>query len=117
MNKELISKIEALFSNPKDLTMGQIEQFVHDTLKFFDGLKERLEAGTEEEKQEALKEAQEVQEVLQKHAQSAYAKIGMNEEQVKKYLSAVNFSSSDKTHFQNAEKEIADFQKNLKEPS
>lgn len=115
MNRDLINKIESLFSNPQELTMGQIEQFVHDTLKFFDGLKERLQGGSEEDKQEALKEAQEVQQLLQKHAQKAYSKIGMNEEQVKKYLSGVNFSSSDKEHFQNAEKEISEFQKTLKD--
>lgn len=114
MNNPLIDKIEQLFSNPQSLTMPQIEAFVHETLKFFDSLKDKLSQGTEEEKQEALKEAQELQQKLQQHAQKAYTKIGMKEEDVKKYLAGVNFSPTDLQHFQNAEKEIQEFQKNLK---
>jgi hypothetical protein len=113
MSNPLIDKIEELFSKPQELSMPQIEQFVHDTLKFFDSLKETLSNGTEEEKKEALKEAQEMQHTLQKHAHKAYAKMGMSEEEVKKYLAGVNFSPSDLQHFKNAEKEIQDFKKEL----
>lgn len=113
MNNSIIEKIDSMFNNSQSLNMGQIEEFVHEVLKFFDTLKTRLSQGSDEEKQQALKEAQEMQQKLQQYAQKAYEKIGMDENEIKKYLEQGRFPAEEMKHFRNAEQEIHDFQKNL----
>jgi dGTP triphosphohydrolase len=110
MNNNLADKLEEFFKNPESLTMEQIEQFVHETLKIFDSLRTTLTNGTDKEKQEALKQAQEMQTKLQQVAEKAYKKLGMNEEQVKKVLSEGNFPKEHMKHLEKAQQEINDFQ-------
>ena len=113
MNNKLIERIDDYFKDPQSLTMEQMEQFVHETLKFFDTLRVTLTSGTEEEKKEALKKAQEMQKKLQEVAQKAYQKLGMNQEQINKFLAEGSFPKEQMKHFQNAQHEIADYQKTV----
>jgi hypothetical protein len=113
MNNKLIAKIEGFFNDPSSLSMEEMEQFVHETLKFFDKLRNVMVNGTEEEKKEALKEAQEMQEKLQGFAQKAYEKTGMKPEDIAKFLSQGNVPKTDMNHFQNAQREIEDYQKSI----
>ena len=78
-----------------------MEEFVHETLKFFDQLRITLETGAEEEKKEALKDSEELQGKLQLYAQKAYEKIGISPEDVKNFLAkGSNFSGADWRHLQ-----------------
>lgn len=113
MDKNLLDKIDDLFKNPQSLSMQQLEEFVHEVLKFFDALRTKMTTGTEEEKNEALKEAQEMQQKLQQYAQKAYEKLGMSESDIQKYLAQGKFLPEDMKHFHNAEKEINEFKKTL----
>jgi hypothetical protein len=109
MTNNLTKKLDAFFKNPTALTMAQMEEFVHETLKFFDQLRTILETGTEEEKQEALKDSQELQEKLQVYAQKAYEKTGMSPEDIKNFLAkGSNFPAADWQHLQNAQKELSE---------
>ncbi len=113
MNNPIIDKIESMFNKSQTLTMTQVEEFVHEVLKFFDTLRDKLTTGSEDEKKEALKEAQEMQQKLQLVASKAYEKLGMSEAEIKKYLEQGTLPLEEMKHFRNAEKEIQDFQKNL----
>jgi hypothetical protein len=111
MNNTIIEKIESMFNNSQTLNMAQVEEFVHEVLKFFDTLKTRLAQGSDEDKKAAIKEAQEMQQKLQQYAQKAYEKTGMKEMDIKKYLEQGSFPPEALKHFQNAEKEIQEFKK------
>ena len=113
MNNPIIDKIESMFNKSQNLTMPQVEEFVHEVLRFFDTLRDTLTKGSEDEKKEALKEAQEMQQKLQLVATKAYEKLGMSESEIKKYLEQGNFPPEEIKHFRNAEKEIQDFKKNI----
>ena len=113
VTNNLLDKINEYFNDPKSMNMEQMEHFVHDTLKFFDTLRTKLTSGTEEEKEKALKEAQEMQSKLQEVAQKAYEKLGMNQEQIDKFLKQGHFPKEQMKHFNNAQEEIAEYQKNL----
>lgn len=113
MNNPIIDKIESMFNKSQNLTMPQVEEFVHEVLKFFDSLRDKLTTGSEEEKKEALNEAQEMQQKLQLVATKAYEKLGMSESEIKKYLEQGNLPLEEMKHFHNAEKEIQEFQKNI----
>ena len=109
MDNKLTKKLDEFFKNPASLSMAQMEEFIHETIKFFDKVRTTMETGTEEEKKAAIKESQELQEKLQKYSKQAYEKTGMSEEEVKKFLEKGNFPAADFRLFQNAQKEINDF--------
>jgi len=113
MQNNLLEKLDSLFSAQASMNMEQIEGFIHEVLKLFDDLRKTLVEGTEEEKKEALNIVQEVQSKLQILAQKAYEKIGMSEEEVKKFLASGHFPKADLHHFQQAQKEIEEYQKGL----
>jgi hypothetical protein len=113
MNNNLADKLEEFFKHPESLKMEQIEQFVHETLKVFDSLRTTLTNGTVEEKQEALKQAQEMQTKLQQVAERAYKKLGMSEEQVKKMLAEGSFPKDQMKHLEKAQQEINDYQNSI----
>ncbi|HEY5236440.1 MAG TPA: hypothetical protein VIJ14_09700 [Rhabdochlamydiaceae bacterium] len=109
MTNNLTKKLEDFFKNPTALSMPQMEEFIHETIKFFDHVRTTMETGTEEEKKEAIKESQELQEKLQKYSKQAYEKTGMSEEEVKKLLEKGNFPASDFRLYKNAQREIDEF--------
>ena len=109
MTNNLTKKLDDFFKNPTALSMAQMEEFIHETIKFFDQIRTTLETGTEEEKKEAIKESQELQEKLKLYSKQAYERTGMSEEDVKKFLSKGSFPPMDLKHFQNAQREIDEF--------
>jgi hypothetical protein len=113
MNNNLADKLEDFFKDPQSLNMEQIEEFVHETLKMFDSLRGSLTNGTVEEKEAALKQAQEMQVKLQEVAKRAYDKLGMNEEQVNKVLTEGNFPKEQLKHLEKAQHEIDEYKKSV----
>lgn len=113
MTNKLIDKMDDFFNDPHSLNMEKMEQFVHETLRFFDQLRTTLTTGTEEEKKEALKEAQEMQAKLQEVAKKAYDKLGMKPEEVEKLLAQGHFPKEQMKHFKNAQEEIAEYRKTM----
>ena len=109
MTNNLTKKLDEFFKEPSALSMAKMEEFIHETIKFFDQIRTTMETGTEEEKKAAIKESQELQEKLQKYTKQAYEKSGMSEEEVKKFLEKGNFPAADFRLFKNAEKEIQEF--------
>ena len=109
MTNNLTKKLDEFFKNPATLSMAQMEEFIHETIKFFDHVRTIMETGSEEEKKAAIKESQELQEKLQKYSKQAYEKTGMSEEEVKKFLEKGNFPATDFRLFKNAQKEIDEF--------
>jgi len=113
MDNNLANKLDEFFKNPESVNMEQIEQFVHETLKIFDSLRTTMMNGTAEEKQAALKQAQEMQTKLQQVAERAYNKLGMSEEQVQKMVSEGKFPKDQRSHLEKAQQEINDYQNSL----
>ncbi len=109
MTNKLTKKLDEFFNNPTALSMAQMEEFIHETIKFFDHIRTTMETGTEEEKKEAIKESQELQEKLQKYSKKAYERTGMSEEEVKKFLEKGNFPAADLRLYKNAQREINEF--------
>lgn len=116
MTNNLTKKLDEFFKNPITLSMAQMEEFIHETIKFFDHVRTTMETGTEEEKKAAIKESQELQEKLQKYSKQAYEKTGMSEEEVKKFLEKGNFPATDFRLFKNAQKEIDEFREKKAAP-
>jgi hypothetical protein len=111
----VLEKFDALFKDAEDLTIPQLESFVHEVLKFFETLRTTLISGTNEEKKEALEIATKLQKKLEDLSQKAYQKSGMNPDQISSFLSnSQNFSPEEWKTFTNVENEIGEYDKDLK---
>ena len=85
--------LDDFFKNPSP---DQFEDFVHETLKTFDSLRETIQSGTEEEKAIAFETAQNMQEKLREFAEATYAKAGMTEADVQELLSQGKYPTAEK---------------------
>jgi hypothetical protein len=113
MQNPLIEKLEALSLNNKSLSMQQVEEFVHETIKFFDRLRTTMTNGTPEEKEKALKESHKLQEHLQAFSSKIFEQTGMSEKDIQKFLAKGNFAAPDMRHFQAAQQEINDYREKI----
>ena len=113
MLNPLIEKLQALSLNNQSLSMQQIEEFVHETIKFFDQLRTTMTTGTPEEKEKALKESQQLQEHLQAFTAKIYEQTGMSEDDIKKFLAKSSLASPEMKHFQNAQQEIDEYREKI----
>lgn len=114
MKKTILEKFDEIFSDIKNLNAEKLQTLVHESLKFFDDLKRALESPNEEEKNEALQIAQELQKKLEEQAQKAYKASGMTKEQIAKFTeNSNNFSKEEWDSFKKAKEELFDFQKEV----
>lgn len=110
---KFIEKLDQILENPQDINMSQLESLLFETLKFFDSVRERLASSDPEEREQAVKEAAEMQEKLNQVTEKIYAKTGLTKEKAEQILSnPANFKPEDWETMQNIEKELSQFQKN-----
>lgn len=110
----MLEKFDEFFNSPEGLSMPRIESFVHESLKFLDQLKEKLENGTEEEKQKAMKSAQELQKKMMEQAEKALKASGLSQKDLEKFLTQpANFSSEEWDVLNRAKSEMSEYQKDM----
>ncbi len=112
MNRRIVEKLEKILAKSNSLTIGELEPFVHETLKFFEDLKHIIETGSEKEQKEAMAIAAEVQQKFQALGDKIYKKMGLNPDQMAGLMQPGNFASDDWKVYQNVQKEIEDYKKN-----
>jgi len=113
MNEDIMKKLGRVLEDPKGLSLEQMEDFVHEMLRFFDQLKNILSTGNEEEKKEALKSAYDIQDKLQELAKKAYDQAGLSEEEIKRLLASGAFPDKNLKVFKKAQEEIQEYRQGL----
>jgi hypothetical protein len=114
MKQKILEKFDEIFSDINNLNAEKLEMLVHESLKFFDDLKIAMESPNEEEKQEAIKIATELQKKLEEQAERAFKASGMTKEQIASFTSdPSNFSKEEWDSFKKAKTELFDFQKDV----
>jgi len=110
----MLDKFDQFFNNPEGLSMDKIESFVHESLRFLDFLRDKMENGTEEEKQKALKSAQELQKKMMEQAEKALKASGLSPKDLEKYLTQQNnFTPEEWDVLSKAKSEMSDYQKDM----
>lgn len=110
MQYNVLEKFDELFKDADDLTIPQLEGFVHEVLAFFETLRETLLSGSTEEKQAALEVASKLQKRLEDLAEKSMQKAGMTPDQLKSFIgNAQNFSPSEWKAYKSAENEISEY--------
>lgn len=114
MSSNILKKFDEFFNNPEGLTMPKIESFVHESLKFLDYLKEKMENGTEEEKEKAMSAAQELQKKMMEQAEKSLKASGLNRNDLEKFINQPeNFSHEEWEVLSKAKAEMSDYQNDL----
>jgi len=110
--EEFMKYLDTIFEDPQNINMAQLEKLLFKTLKFFDGIRERIASKDPEEREKAMKEATEMQEKLNLLTERIYSKTGLTKEKAQDILSnPANFKPEDWATMQNLEKELRQFQK------
>ncbi len=114
MKSKILDKFDEIFSDINNMNAEKLETLVHESLKFFDDLKNALESSNEEEKKEAMKIAQDLQKKLEEQAEKAFKASGMTKEQISAFTSdPKNFSKEEWESFKHAKNELFEFQKDV----
>lgn len=119
MANAVIEKIDELFGHPEKFTPENMESLVHETLKFFNDLKEQLTSSDEKVRNEALKLAAEIKSKLEEQALALCESLGMDPQALEAYVSTpANFSTDEwqsiakaKTELQNYKEAVQQFEK------
>jgi hypothetical protein len=114
MATNILEKFDELFGDVDHIDPTKIEQFVHESLKFFDYLRQELQSSEEERRKAAFEIAMELQKRLENFAEKALKKTGMSKEQLHQFISMPgNFAPQEWNALKNSEKEIKDFQQGI----
>jgi len=113
MKSNIMKKVDELFKEGEPMTLPKIEAFVREALGFFEHLRSVLANGTPEEKEEALKTSQELQEKLQSASSKMLESVHMSPEMMNKFVNPSNFNPDDWRQFQKIQHEIDDYQKTI----
>jgi hypothetical protein len=115
MATNILEKFDELFGDEEVLEPQKIELFVQESLKFFEYLREKLQSKDENEQKEALNIAIQLQKKLESFAQKTLSKSGLSPDQLKNFMAAPqNFTPEEWKTLENSEKDIEDYQKELR---
>ena len=111
---KFMEQLDKIFEKPENLNMAQLESLLFETLKFFDSVRERMASKDSSEREQAMQDAVEMQERLNKLTENIYARTGLTKEKAQQILSnPANFKPEDWDKMKNIEKELAHFQNTL----
>jgi len=114
MTNNALEKFEALFKDFDSLSMDKIEQLVHESLKFFEALKEKLQSPNEEERKEAQQIALEIQKKLEEQAEKAFKATGLTRSELDAFLSTQqNFTNEEWNTLERTQKELSEYNTSL----
>jgi hypothetical protein len=114
MNNNLLQKFDELFKDIDHLSIENLEGLVHESLKAFEFLKEKLDSPNEEERKEAMALAQQIQKKLEEQAEKAYAATGMNRGELDTFMtSSQNFTPEEWNSLGKAQTELSEYKSSL----
>lgn len=110
MKEKTLTRLDEVLKKLEEPSMENLEDLVHESLKFFEDFKTVLESDNEEEKEKALKIASTFQHKLEDQAEKALKQTGLSKEELEKFISSPeNFDESNWENFQHLKNEISDF--------
>ena len=100
-------KLKKMFENIEDINPEKMQDLVNESIKVFEGIIPKLLSTDEEERMKAMKEANELKDVLETQAKQALEKSGMNKGQIDKFMKdPANFSQKEIQALNSAKKTL-----------
>lgn len=116
MKHDILEKIDEFFKEGEPMTLTKIEQFVKESIGFFEELRHVLSHGTPEEKEEALKLSDTLREKLQEASAKMLDSANLSPEMMKKSVDPLHFKPEDWKQFQNIQNSINTYQQRIETP-
>lgn len=114
LNLNSIEKFEDLFGDLDSIESEKIEEFVQETLKIFESIRETIKSSNQEERTKALEVAMHLQKKLEFLAEKSLKKTGLTHEGLNDFVSNTgNLSSQEREVLENSENAIRDYNRNM----
>ncbi len=115
MNKSL-DQIEKLKEQLGDISPENLEGVIHNSLKLFHEVLQKLQSEDPKEKEKALEMAESLRKSLQEQSEKAMEAVAMSAKELEAFTNNPdNFSQEEWEALQEAKKNLTDFQKDAKE--
>jgi hypothetical protein len=109
-----MDKIQEIFGDPEKFSPEKIESLIHDTLKFFNELRQKLESSNEKDREEALNIANSLKAKLEEQAQALCQSVGMDPKTLENYINdPANFSSAQWQAMSQAKTNLSDYKEEI----
>ncbi len=110
MSSAVIEKIEELFGHPEQFTPENMENLIHETVKFFNELKTKIDSSDAKVREEALQVASSLKTKLEEQALALCESIGMNPQTLEAYINTpTNFSVEEWQAMEKAKTELENY--------
>ena len=86
MSSSVVKKIEELLGNPSQLSSINMEELIQEMMQFFGDLKAKLNSSNVQEREEAMKIADELKSKLEEHALKLCESLGIDPQAVSEYV-------------------------------
>ena len=114
MSNELMEKIQEIFGNPEKFSPEKMEGLIHETLRFFNTLRQKLESPNEKEREEALNIANTLKTKLEEQALALCQTAGMDPKTLENYINEpANFSSAEWQAMSQAKANLNDYKEEI----
>jgi hypothetical protein len=114
MSSAVIQKMEELFSHPENLTPENMEGLIHETLKFLNNLREKIESPDEKVREAALREASDLKTKLEEQAARLCETVGMDPQALETYINTpAHFSPEEWQSMEKAKTELDGYQEEI----
>ncbi|MEM8628977.1 MAG: hypothetical protein AAGF04_02750 [Chlamydiota bacterium] len=114
--KEKIEKLEKLYQEMDELTPENMETLVAESLHAFEQILEKLQSGSDAEKEQAQKYADQLKTQLEKQAEEAVSALKISHEELEAFTNnRENFSDEEWEALSQAKEELASYRKHIQE--
>jgi hypothetical protein len=115
MSNKNLKLFEQLIRDSKNSDILHLEETVHHIIRIFMKLKEQLESNNPEIRKAAAEDLKTLQVTLQKEADKAAKETGLSPDELKEYMQTKqNFSDQEWDAIKRAEKELTEYESELK---
>jgi hypothetical protein len=114
MSSKSLKNFDELFKDLNTFSPDKIENLVHESLKLFEYLRDKLQSTDPQEREKAMVLAQELQKKLEEQAEKALKETGMDRAQLEQFLaSQSNFAPEEWNVLEKTQQELSAYQADL----
>lgn len=114
--EEKVQKLEALYEGITELTPEKMDTLISESIHTFEQILEKLNSGSEEEKEVAMEYAKRLRQQLETQAEKALGELKVSSEELEEYANnKENFTEEEWEALRKAKEELASYQDHIKE--
>ena len=114
--EEKVQKLEALYEGITEITPEKMDTLISESIHTFEQILEKLNSGSEEEKEVAMEHAKRLRQQLETQAEKALGNLKVSSEELEAYANnKENFTEEEWEALRKAKEELSSYQDHIKE--